>query len=278
MDFIQKTMGNSKEHFENSFSKAEDTVSSPLESKTTDLTSDMPSTKTMMESLAYNPVSGFFQANWLSILFWGGIVLLIAFLGFNLFEYLGKFVDTTNKLLQPILSKTADLVGDTTKQAINVTSEGTKSVVDVAQKTTTGGIDMLQKQIGKSQGSSTSDDSDDDSDDDNKDSEKDKTATDKTSTTKPATTTKPDQTSTAEKTSTTKPVPEVVEVSDPDPYLADSSVQSNTLSGKSGKSGYCYIGTDNGTRTCAPVGKNNECMSGDIFPTNEICMDPDLRY
>ena len=72
-------------------------------------------------------------------------------------------------------------------------------------------------------------------------------------------------------------LPNIVAVKDPQPNLAESNVQSNTVSGKSGKSGYCYIGTDNGIRTCAPVGKNNECMSGDIFPTNEICMNPDLR-
>ena len=46
---------------------------------------------------------------------------------------------------------------------------------------------------------------------------------------------------------------------------------------KTGLEGYCFIGNENGIRSCAPVGKNNKCMSGDIFPTMEICMNPKLR-
>jgi hypothetical protein len=44
-----------------------------------------------------------------------------------------------------------------------------------------------------------------------------------------------------------------------------------------GKAGFCYIGTDRGVRTCAKVGVNDTCMSGDIFPSNEICINPTLR-
>ena len=45
----------------------------------------------------------------------------------------------------------------------------------------------------------------------------------------------------------------------------------------SGKSGWCYIGEERGFRTCAEVGVNDTCMSGDIFPSQEICMNPKLR-
>jgi len=43
------------------------------------------------------------------------------------------------------------------------------------------------------------------------------------------------------------------------------------------KSGYCYVGVDRGHRSCVRVGKGDICMSGDIFPTNEICINPQLR-
>jgi hypothetical protein len=52
---------------------------------------------------------------------------------------------------------------------------------------------------------------------------------------------------------------------------ASSSVHS------AGKSGWCYIGDDRGFRSCAEVGANDMCMSGDIFPSQEICMNPNLR-
>ena len=44
-----------------------------------------------------------------------------------------------------------------------------------------------------------------------------------------------------------------------------------------GKSGYCYIGEDRGFRNCIKVGENDKCMSGDIFPSQEICINPNLR-
>jgi len=43
------------------------------------------------------------------------------------------------------------------------------------------------------------------------------------------------------------------------------------------KSGYCYIGEDRGFRSCIEVTKDMKCMSGDIFPTREVCVNPRLR-
>mgnify|MGYP003352441829 CR=1 FL=1 len=42
-------------------------------------------------------------------------------------------------------------------------------------------------------------------------------------------------------------------------------------------SGWCYIGEDRGYRSCAQVGVDDKCMSGDIFPSQELCMNPNLR-
>lgn len=44
-----------------------------------------------------------------------------------------------------------------------------------------------------------------------------------------------------------------------------------------GKAGWCYIGEERGTRSCVQVGVNDECMSGDVFPTNDVCVNPNLR-
>lgn len=41
--------------------------------------------------------------------------------------------------------------------------------------------------------------------------------------------------------------------------------------------GYCYVGEDLGFRSCIKVGKADRCMSGDIFPTKDICINPSLR-
>jgi hypothetical protein len=52
-----------------------------------------------------------------------------------------------------------------------------------------------------------------------------------------------------------------------------SRVQMNPTS----KSGFCYIGEDRGFRSCIEVGAGDVCMSGDIFPTEAICINPNLR-
>lgn len=45
----------------------------------------------------------------------------------------------------------------------------------------------------------------------------------------------------------------------------------------SSKSGFCYIGEDRGFRSCIEVGEGDVCMSGNIFPTEAICINPNLR-
>ena len=58
-------------------------------------------------------------------------------------------------------------------------------------------------------------------------------------------------------------------------YEADDS-NSNIQKGPS-KSGYCYIGEEQGYRSCMYVNESDACMSGDIFPSKEICVNPSLR-
>jgi len=40
---------------------------------------------------------------------------------------------------------------------------------------------------------------------------------------------------------------------------------------------YCYIGTENGHRECTNAYAGDVCMSGQIFPKMEICINPNLR-
>ena len=45
----------------------------------------------------------------------------------------------------------------------------------------------------------------------------------------------------------------------------------------SNKNGWCYIGNYSGYRSCSKVGDADTCMSGNIFPTQDICVNPTLR-
>lgn len=57
---------------------------------------------------------------------------------------------------------------------------------------------------------------------------------------------------------------------------ADDATSMTQMKPKS-KAGFCYIGEDRGFRSCIEVGEGDVCMSGDIFPTRAICINPNLR-
>ena len=57
-------------------------------------------------------------------------------------------------------------------------------------------------------------------------------------------------------------------------YKADGSI--STIQ-NSNKQGWCYIGLDSGFRHCSHIGVNDVCMSGDIYPSQEVCINPNLR-
>lgn len=44
------------------------------------------------------------------------------------------------------------------------------------------------------------------------------------------------------------------------------------------KNGWCYVGTDRGIRSCIDVGYNETCISQDIYPSRDKCINPNLRY
>ena len=46
---------------------------------------------------------------------------------------------------------------------------------------------------------------------------------------------------------------------------------------KTVKGGYCYIGTDRTFRSCVKINPGEICMSNKIFPTKDICINPNLR-
>jgi len=52
----------------------------------------------------------------------------------------------------------------------------------------------------------------------------------------------------------------------PDSYVPDKGI----------KSGWCYVGDSDDRRTCVQVGEMDACMSGDIFPSQDYCVNPKL--
>jgi len=184
-------------------------------------------------------------------------VLILALIGFNVFTYLDDitawFGNTFGAPFRSVARGVGNAAADTAQTTVNVTAQGTKSAVDIAAGAATSGIDVLQQTLESSGPNQIKPDNDDNVNvkDKVKDKYKDKDRD-------------RDRDAVETALSHAKKQP-------PQPDDATSRTQ------RTGKSGYCYIGEDRGFRSCIKVGEQDTCMSGDIFPTQAICINPRLR-
>lgn len=181
----------------------------------------------------------------------GVIIVILLFLGVNIFSYLGDFFqnikDTSAPIIGSILQNLGLVVTETTKDVTQITAEGAKLGVDVAAGTVESGIDVIQGQLDMDQSGSQN------------------------NTSTPTTNTNAKQGSLS--ASLTSALADAEYNSEP---LPDDATSSTQRAGPT-KSGYCYIGEDRGFRSCVSVKDSDVCMSGQIFPSNEICVNPSLR-
>jgi hypothetical protein len=183
---------------------------------------------------------------------WILIILILAFLGFNIFVYLAKgtqeIIDIFNPLLKTIFGVTIDITG----KIVNVTAGGAKAVVAGTADVLESGLTTIQELTPQGAQSSIN------SQPINQSQPKNDTI----------------QQSPLNKAINSAQQGQQQGQGQGQDYEANEA--SSSVHG-SGKSGWCYIGLDRGIRACAEVGVNDTCMSGDIFPSQEICMNPNLR-
>jgi hypothetical protein len=174
------------------------------------------------------------------------ILLLLALIGFNVFTYLDDITAWFSETFGAPFRAVAQFLGyaaiDTAQTTVDVTAQGTKSAVDIAAGAATSGIDVLQQTIGQ------------------KDQEQDQDQ---------------DQAQVqAQAQSSNAGLQRALSHAKKQPPQPDDATSRTQ---RTGKSGYCYIGEDRGFRSCIKVGEDDTCMSGDIFPTHAICINPRLR-
>jgi len=200
------------------------------------------------------------------------IVALLALIGFNVFTYLDDITAWFSDMFGAPFRAVARFLGyaaaDTARSTVDVTAQGTKSAVDIAAGAATSGIDVLQQTIGEGhqpdqqghqqqqhqQGNQQQQQQQGDQGDQQGQGAQGAQGQRQR---------QPD-TGLQQALSHAKKQP-------PQPDDATSRTQ------RSGKSGYCYIGEDRGFRSCIKVGEEDTCMSGDIFPTHAVCINPRLR-
>lgn len=200
---------------------------------------------------------GMFSSWWV----WIFIILLLAYLGFNIFNYLAKGAQTTNDVLSPfwayimsffnygpssISSVQPDhnvIDGGDSKHGSDVVSDGDSSSKQA------GGGKPISAENANPHTASVSKMSPESAHNQNA----------------------PDN---AQNTSLNRAlnISKQQELSKQE-YVANDSYDST----QQGKAGWCYIGSEQGYRSCSQVGEADTCMSGNIFPTQDVCVNPSLR-
>jgi hypothetical protein len=179
---------------------------------------------------------------------WILIILILSFLGFNIFVYLAKGTQGITDFFKTIFGPILSFFGIATVDLIDNTAEGGKIAVNktanIIDRGLTGVQDLLPDETSGSSGASL-----------------------KNSIPQPDVMKNNALNQALNKSN--------IKQSNDLEYQADESTSS--IQKPPSKAGYCYIGEEKGYRTCMYVNESDTCMSGNIFPTNEICVNPTLR-
>jgi hypothetical protein len=215
--------------------------------------------KTVLSSLDTNGSNSGSEGGWfsslasISITTWIIIILILAFLGFNIFVYLAKGTQDITSFFTPIITNIAGAFGMATSQIIDTTATGAKGVVNASAGVVNSGLTSVQnalpegKQVSSSVGGTSLQNSIPQGD--------------------------VMQNNTMNKALNNSNVQK--NIGQTQDYEADDA--SSSIQKTQSKGGYCYIGEERGYRSCMQVDSGDMCMSGEIFPTSEICVNPSLR-
>jgi len=213
------------------------------------------SNSSALETNVSNPSEGglFSSLASISATTWIIIILILAFLGFNIFVYLAKGTQDITSFFTPIITNIAGAFGMVTSQVIDTTATGAKGVVNTSAEVIDTGLTDVQNALPEGRKSMT----------------------------------------TAGGTSLQNSIPQadVMQNNTMNKALNSSNVKNNigqnqdyeaddstsSIQKSQSKGGYCYIGEERGYRSCMQVDAGDTCMSGEIFPTSEICVNPSLR-
>jgi len=189
--------------------------------------------------------SGFFESlKSINMTTWLLIILILAFLGFNIFVYLAKGTQDIASFFGPLTQKLFGTTASVAGQTVDIAAQGAKAVVSGTAGAVNTGLSAVQDITPNNATSSI-----------------------KSQPVQGQPTTRPSDSGLNKALNNSQE-----QNMDYQAVEASSSVHSG-----GGQSGWCFVGEDRGFRSCALVNEDDKCMSGDIFPSQELCINPNLR-
>jgi len=191
-----------------------------------------------------------------SIWFWLILIIVLAFVGFNIFSYLAKGTD----ILVEFTSFFTDIFETISKFIINLSATGTQAASSVGASAIDTSLDVVKEN------------------------------TDGRSNEQPENKEKPQQGQPQQGQQQQSQQQQQLYMQQQKPYPT-SYPQSNefppsqtemepmpaSAMDADNKSGWCLVGQEQGFRSCIEVNEFDKCISGNIFPSKDICTNPNLR-
>jgi hypothetical protein len=176
------------------------------------------------------------------------VVVLLGFAGFNVFKEMGLITDDVVELTRPFMEWSTGILGSVSKQFVSTTSEGTRTGIDIVSGAAKTGVNVIDDQVtGNGLNASL---------------------------VVPPSGGGNARQEAARATALTMKTGSQLNYDIPVP---DESLSVTQKGKTSGKAGYCFVGEDRGNRSCAYVNESDTCMSGNIFPSKDKCINPNLR-
>jgi hypothetical protein len=167
-------------------------------------------------------------------------LLILSLLGINILHITGNFVQAITNIFGPfitqllsffgyttgsVISKTADVVGDTTKTGVDIATGTIKDVGDLLKNASQGQINTDSK------------------------ASLDRALND------------------GSKIDFSKPP------SEPSPNASENPIQKPI---SSNKNTWCLVGEYQEKRGCISIDEHDKCLSGQVFPSQQMCLNPNL--
>lgn len=184
------------------------------------------------------------------------VLLILSFLGINLLIIGGNIVDTILKIFGPLISQILSIFGYTTGTLLNIGA-------DVAGDTAKFGIDIAEGSV-HSIGNILKDASQGHVNPDSKNSLDNALKNNIFTNNNDDCKGNLDKAVNDSKSKT---------ASNPSPDTSENPIQKPI---SSGKSGWCLVGEYKGKRGCIEVAEQDKCLSGQVYPSQKMCLNPVL--
>jgi hypothetical protein len=223
-------------------------------------TSQKPITPTIVDTTSkITENSGLFRGKNLLIIILSGL-LILSFLGINLLASMGNLVEIISNLFGPffvqilsifgytagtVLDKSTDVVTDVAKTGIDLAGDTLQSAADLLKDASRDNVN--EKALNQMDSVSSGNINSNDSTNNSVNNSVNNSSIDKT-------------------INESKP-----KINIPKP---DNSVDPIQKPITSGKTNWCLVGEYQGKRGCIQVNDNSKCMSGQVFPSQQMCINP----